>query len=153
GIVDGLAQITGRIGAKIADIDLFVHGFTVATNAFLMRTGARVALVTTKGFADVLHIGNQVRPQTYALLQQKPAPLVERGMVVEVDERIDAQGGVVQALDDGAIADTVARIRALGADSVAVSLIFSFMNESHEAKLAQAIRAALPDRPVYASHA
>jgi N-methylhydantoinase A len=152
GIVDGLAQITGRAGARIADIDLFVHGFTVATNAFLMRTGARVALVTTKGFADVLHIGNQVRPQTYALLQEKPAPLVERSMVIEVDERIDAQGGIVQALDDRSIADTVARIRELGADSVAVSLIFSFMNESHEAKLAQAIRAALPDRPVYASH-
>jgi N-methylhydantoinase A len=153
GIVDGLARITGRIGAKISDIDLFVHGFTVATNAFLMRTGARVALVTTKGFADVLHIGNQVRPQTYALLQQKPAPLVERGMVVEVDERIDAQGGVVQALDDRVVAETVARIQALGADSVAISLIFSFLNDSHEAKLAQALRTALPDRPVYASHA
>jgi N-methylhydantoinase A len=152
GIVDGLARITGRIGAQISEIDLFVHGFTVATNAFLMRTGARVALVTTKGFADVLHIGNQVRPQTYALFQNKPAPLVDRGMVVEVDERIDAQGGIVSALDDRGIAETVTRIREIGADSVAISLIFSFLNESHEAKLAQAIRAALPACPVYASH-
>jgi N-methylhydantoinase A len=152
GIVEGLARITGRIGARVSDIDLFVHGFTVATNAFLMRSGARVALVTTRGFADVLHIGNQVRPQTYALVQNKPAPLVDRGMVVEVDERIDAQGGVVQALDDRAIAETVTRIRELGADSVAISLIFSFLNDSHEAKLAEAIRAALPGCPVYVSH-
>ena len=151
-IVDGLARIVGRSGAQISDIDLFVHGFTVATNAFLMRSGARVALVTTKGFADVLHIGNQVRPQTYALMQKKPAPLVDRAMVVEVDERLDAQGGVVRALDDRAIAETVTRIRELGADAVAISLLFSFLNGSHEAKLAQAIRAALPDVPVYASH-
>jgi N-methylhydantoinase A len=151
-IVDGLARITGLGGARISDIDLFVHGFTVATNAFLMRSGARVALVTTQGFADVLHIGNQVRPQTYALLQNKPAPLVDRGMVVEVDERIDAQGGIVRALDDRAIAGAVTRIRDLGADAVAISLIFSFLNETHEAKLAEAMRAALPDCPVYASH-
>ncbi len=151
-IVDGLARITGRTEARISDIDLFVHGFTVATNAFLMRSGARVALVTTKGFADVLHIGNQVRPQTYALFQTKPAPLVDRAMVVEVDERVDAQGGIVRALDDAAIAATVDRIRALGADAVAISLMFSFLNGTHEAKLAQAIRAALPDCPVYVSH-
>jgi N-methylhydantoinase A len=151
-IVEGLARITGRMGARIADIDLFVHGFTVATNAFLMRSGARVALVTTKGFADVLQIGNQVRPQTYALLQSKPAPLVERGMVVEADERIDAQGGVVRALDDRAVAETVARIRALGADAVAISLLFSFLNDAHEAKLVDAIRVGLPGIPVYASH-
>jgi N-methylhydantoinase A len=151
-IVDGLARITGRSGARISDIDLFVHGFTVATNAFLMRSGARVALVTTKGFADVLHIGNQVRPQTYALFQNKPAPLADRSMVVEVDERIDAQGGIVRALDARAIADTVAKLRALGADAVAISLVFSFLNDTHEAQLAEAIRAALPDCPVYASH-
>jgi N-methylhydantoinase A len=151
-IVDGLERITSRAGARIADIDLFVHGFTVATNAFLMRSGARVALVTTKGFADVLHIGNQVRPQTYALLQNKPAPLVDRGIVVEVEERIDAHGGVVHPLDDRAIADAVIRIRALGAEAVAISLIFSFLNDSHEAKLAEALRAALPACPVYASH-
>ncbi len=151
-IVEGLARITGRSGARISDIDLFVHGFTVATNAFLMRSGARVVLVTTKGFADVLHIGNQVRPQTYALFQNKPAPLVDRAMVVEVDERIDAQGGVVRALDARAIADTVARIRELNADAVAISLVFSFLNDNHEAQLAEAIRKALPNCPVYASH-
>jgi N-methylhydantoinase A len=151
-IVEGLARITGRAAAGIADIDLFVHGFTVATNAFLMRSGARVALVTTKGFADVLHIGNQVRPQTYALFQKKPAPLVDRAMVIELDERIDAQGAVVRPLDAAAIADCVERIRALGADAVAVSLMFSFLNATHEAKLAEALRAALPGCPVYLSH-
>src|SRR6516162_7733533 len=73
-IATGIERITGEAGIAPGDLDLFVHGFTVATNAFLMRKGARAALLVTAGFRDILEIGSQQRPRLYPLRQQKPAP-------------------------------------------------------------------------------
>ena len=103
----GVERIATAAGLKPGDIDLFVHGFTVATNAFLMRKGARAALLVTKGFRDLLEIGSQQRPRLYPLRQQKPAPIVPRSRVVEVAERVDAFGAVVEALSDSEVARVV----------------------------------------------
>ena len=151
-IAAGIERIAQRAGCTPADIGLFVHGFTVPTNAFLMRKGARVALVTTRGFADVLEIGNQLRPKLYALVQQKPEPVVARGMAVEVNERIDAFGAVVEPLTEAEVARVVEATRALKPEAVAISLVFGHVNAAHEQALAQALREALPGVPVYASH-
>ena len=89
-----------RAGLRPADIDLFVHGFTVGTNAFLTRNGAKVALVVTKGFRDILVIGSQSRPDLYSLTSRKPEAVVPRSRTIEVDERIDAFGNVVTPLTE-----------------------------------------------------
>jgi N-methylhydantoinase A len=151
-IAPGIERICRMAAIAPKDVGLFVHGFTVPTNAFLMRSGARVALVTTKGAADVLEIGNQLRPRTYALIQSKPKPVVERGNVVEVAERVDAFGAVVEPLGDRELRRAVSQVVKLEPEAIAISLHFSFLAPGHEQRLASALRAVLPDVPVYASH-
>lgn len=152
GIVPGITRIAARAGCKVSDIGLFVHGFTVATNAFLMRAGARAVLVTTEGFGDVLEIGGQMRPKTYALIQQKPKPVIPRELVIEVKERIDAFGDVVERLTAEEVRRVVARVVEAKPEGVAISLLFSFLYSNHEAMLADALREALPGVPVYCAH-
>jgi N-methylhydantoinase A len=151
-IAPGIERICRTAGIEPKDLGLFVHGFTVPTNAFLMRTGARVVLVTTKGSADVLEIGNQLRPRTYALVQSKPKPVVERANVVEVAERVDAFGAIVEPLSDRELQRAVNQVRLLEPEAIAISLHFSFLAPEHERKLAAALAAMLPGVPVYASH-
>lgn len=152
GIAPGILRIAERAGCKVSEIGLFVHGFTVATNAFLMRAGARAVLVTTDGFADVLEIGNQMRPRTYALFQHKPKPVIPREFVVEARERVDAFGAVVERLTEQEAARVAEAVAALKPEAVAISLNFAFLNPAHEVMLAQAIRSARPGVPVYGSH-
>ncbi|MFN0055166.1 MAG: hydantoinase B/oxoprolinase family protein, partial [Planctomycetales bacterium] len=105
-------------------------GTTRGTNALLTRRGARTALVTTRGFADVLLIANQDRPRLFDLAIRKPEPLFER--VLEVDERMDAQGNVLRAPDEGTLASQLAELRATGVESIAICLLHSFANPAHE---------------------
>jgi len=149
----GVERIATAAGLKPGDIDLFVHGFTVATNAFLMRKGARAALLVTKGFRDLLEIGSQQRPRLYPLRQQKPAPIVPRSRMVEVAERIDAFGVVVEPLGDSEIARVVAELGALEPEAIAVCLNFSFLEDRHERLLAEALASAFPGLPLYLSSA
>lgn len=151
-IAPGIERICRTAGIRPRDIALFVHGFTVPTNAFLMRRGAKVALVTTRGAADVLEIGNQLRPRTYALIQSKPKPVVERANVVELAERVDAFGAIVEPLTDREVARVVNQLRLIEPEAVAISLHFSFLAPAHEQHMSAAIKQALPDVPVYASH-
>ena len=127
-----------------------VHGTTVATNTLLERKGARTALVTTKGFRDVLEIGRQARPSLYALEPTKPAPLVPAALRFEVDERIDYQGAVLRPLDPDSLSPLVAALKAAGVESVAVCLLFSFLTPDHERAVAAALQAA--GLPVSASY-
>lgn len=152
GIAPGITRIAERAGCRVSDIGLFVHGFTVATNAFLMRAGAKAALVTTLGTGDVLEIGSQMRPRTYALIQQKPKPVIPRDHVIEVRERVDAFGGVVERLGEEEVRRCIDALVALEPQSVAISLMFSFLFPGHEQALAAAVTAAMPGIPVYCSH-
>lgn len=150
-ISDGIRRIAAKAGIKPSEIDLFVHGFTVATNAFLMRSGARTVLVVTEGFRDVLEIGNQMRPDLYALRQSKPRPVVPRSRSVEVFERMDSFGARVRELTDEEIARVCGAVAALEPESVAVCLNFSFANDVHERRLADALSQSLDKVPVFAS--
>jgi N-methylhydantoinase A len=150
-IATGIRLIVKEAGCSPGDLGLFVHGFTVATNAFLMRKGARAALIVTDGFRDILEIGTQRRPQLYALRQQKPQPIVARSHVVEVNERLDAFGRVVTALEDQEIARVVAAVAALEPEAIAICLNFSFVNDRHERLLQAALEKALPEVPRYVS--
>ena len=131
-------------------VSRFVHGTTVATNMLLERTGARVALVATDGFTDLLFLARQDRASLYDLTRHHPAPLVTREHTVGARERITPEG-VQLALDDDAVADVMARVRALEPDVVAVALLHSYADPRHERRLADALRAALPDVDVVLS--
>ena len=133
-----------------ASIRRFVHGTTVATNMLLERAGARVVLVATDGFTDVLHLARQDRASLYDLARHHPAPLVRREDTIGARERI-APEGVVIPLTDRAIQDVIDRVRELSPDVVAISLLHAYRDSGHEIRLGDAIRAALPELDVILS--
>ena len=148
-IVTGIERLTKQAGIGPRDVDLFFHGFTIATNAWLTRSGAKTVLVTTEGFRDLLEIGTQRRPLAYSLTQRPLRPLVPRSHVVEVTERVDAFGQIVRALTDEEAQRVAAQVLALEPEAIAVSLLFAHLNPAHEEALADAIRRLRPDVPLY----
>ncbi len=136
------------ISEKIDDygeIDFFVHGTTAGLNAFLERKGARVALMTTKGFRDVYEIGRGNRKDMYSLSFKKPTPLISRQDIFEVDERILYDGTVQKALVEESVAEAVREIRRKGYESVAVCLINAYVNPVHEIEMKKIIQKSLPE--------
>jgi N-methylhydantoinase A len=133
-----LAGVT-RLELDVARLARFAHGTTVATNTVLERDGALTVLVTTAGFRDLLTIGRQARPKLYDLRVATPPPLVPPERVVEVTERIGADGQVVTALTDAEVERVVAAVAALAPASVAIALLFGFLAPQHEEQLADAI--------------
>lgn len=115
------------------------HGTTVGTNAMLERKGARVAFVTTEGFEDTIAIGRQTRPLLYAWTQPAAACLVAEGMRFGVAERVSAEGEVLKRPSEEELAELVERVRASGAEAVAVSLLFAFLNAENEARVVRAL--------------
>ena len=115
------------------------HGSTVATNAILERKGARSALITSAGFRDVLFIGRQERPVLYDLHPKIPPPLIPRERCYEVPERLDFRGELLQALDMDALDSVLDQIKHDGVDSIAVCLLFSYVNDRHEQRIKRRI--------------
>ena len=152
GVVRGTRELIERLGIAPSEIDFLIHGTTVATNTLLQRSGARTALVVTKGFRDVLHIGRQERPHLYDWRMQRPEPLVPRHLRFEIGERILYTGEVLTAIDDGDLEALVERVKAAGADAIAVCLLHSYANPEHEKTVGAALSAAMPDSVVVLSH-
>jgi len=136
-VLNGLRRIDAL--KKSSEIEI-IHGSTVATNALLERKGARTALVTTRGFRDVLQIGRQNRPALYDLSFEMPPPLVPETMRLEVDERVQHNGLVQKALDPSDVEAVLSHLSAFHPDSVAVCLLFSFLYPAHEQMLADRLR-------------
>ena len=139
-IRQGLDRICSKISVQLTELEV-VHGTTVGTNALLQRRGARTALITTKGFEDVLAIGRQARPELYNLNAIKPAPLVPDELRLGVSERVVASGEVLHALDENDLGQLVQKLERENVESVAVSLLFSFLHPQHEDQIAKAIEA------------
>ncbi len=146
-ILQAIEKIVAVTNATSLDIR---HGTTVATNALLERKGARVAFVTTAGFEDTLSIGRQARPSLYDWNIHRPEPLAGREMCFGIEERIASDGSVVKSLAPMSLHELRERVSASGAESIAVSLLFSFTNAEHE----RAILAALQPLfvPISLSH-
>jgi N-methylhydantoinase A len=151
GVIAAIDEVLARAVAGPGEVESFTHGMTVGTNALLEERGARTALVATAGFADVLDIGRQNRPSLYHPCRSRPRPLVEPELRFEVDERIGADG-VITALDDAEIRRLVDQLGGSGAESIAVCLLFAFKDGEHERRVTAALREALPDVHVSASH-
>jgi N-methylhydantoinase A len=150
-VIDAVEEVLRRAGAAAGDVDVFAHGMTVGTNALIEERGARTALIATRGFGDVLEIGRQDRPQLYRLCAPKPAPLVETGLRFEADERIGPEG-IVKPLGKDELRRLTALLRESGAEAVAICLLFSYLDPSHERRIAEHLRRELPDLHVSASH-
>ncbi len=136
------AILAGVREMAVPDTAAIVHGSTVATNALLERRGARTALITTAGFGDVLAIGRQNRPDIYALVPQKPPPLVPRQWRFEVQERVTAAGDVLIPLDNASLEAILPRLAAENIESVAICLLYSFLYPDHERQIGAAIERA-----------
>jgi N-methylhydantoinase A len=151
GVMRAVDQVLGRAGAAAAEVETFSHGMTVGTNALLEERGARTALIATRGFADLLEIGRQDRPRLYRLCAPKPTPLIERGLRFEAQERT-GPGGVIEPLGEGEPERLASLLEESGVESVAICLLFSYLDPGHERRIAAHLRERLPDLHVSVSH-
>ena len=149
-IVQGVTEILAQIGERTIDeVGYFAHGTTVGTNALLTGRGARTGLITTRGFRDLLELGRGRRPSMYDPQADKPTPQVPRHLRVEVTERVRHTGRVETPLDEDDVRRAVRDLKDAGVESIAVCLLYSFLNASHERRIGEIIREEMPD--VYVS--
>jgi len=144
GVLAAVEVALERAGAEASEIEAFAHGMTVGTNALLEERGAKTALVATQGFTDLLDIGRQARPHLYRLCAPKPPALVEEGMKIEAAERTGPQG-VIDPIAEREIERIVAEVEGTGAESVAICLLFSYLDPDHEQAIASRLRERLSD--------
>jgi N-methylhydantoinase A len=147
-VLNGVRLILADAKMHISDIDVFVHGTTLVTNAIIERRGALTALIATEGFRDVLDIGTESRYDQYDLSIEKPKPLVPRALRFTVPERVDVRGKVLRELDEKSVRDLAPVLRQTGVQSVAFSFIHSYANPDHELRAAAALRSEIPDLSV-----
>lgn len=145
---DGVLDVLAEDGVALSAVSQFVHGTTTATNAVVERKGGRVGLISTAGFRDTLEIMRINRERHYDLQWASPVPLVPRRLRFEATERMDYRGRIVTPLDTGALAATVAEMRAAAVESIAVCFLFSFMNPIHERRARDVISQVWPEVPV-----
>ncbi|MGB7260378.1 MAG: hydantoinase/oxoprolinase family protein [Pseudolabrys sp.] len=145
GVLDGMRLVLDDARLHVSDIDVFVHGTTLATNAIIERRGARTALIATDGFRDVVEIGTESRYDQYDLSIEKPKPLVPRALRFTVPERVDVHGEVRVPLDESAVNRLATPLREAGVESVAFAFLHSYANPAHEQRAAAVLKAALPE--------
>src|SRR5262245_65550493 len=134
-VIDGTRGALEAAGLAFEDIQLFVHGTTLATNAIIERKGARTALMATEGFRDIIEIADESRFDQYDINIVKSAPLVPRELRFTVPERMDVHGAARLALDEGAVRRVGERLRGLDIEAVAVALIHAYANPAHELRI------------------
>jgi len=148
---DGVLAAIEAAGATPATLDLIIHGTTATTNAVLERKLAKVGLVTTQGFRDVLELGRRTRPKPYGL-KGSFEPLVPREWRREVAERMDARGQVVTPLDEEAVAREVHALLAAGCESLVIHFLHAYANPAHERRAGEIARAIWPNDYVTLGH-
>ena len=153
-VIKSIADLAERWGVAADRITRFAHGTTVATNAVLERKGARIGVLTTAGFRDVLEIGRQLRTDVYRVILDPQAPvfLAPRRYRREIPERLDASGTVLTTLDETAVAKAADELVQEGVEAIAISFLFSFRNPAHERRAAELIRKRHPALALSLSH-
>lgn len=151
GAMRGLSEVLLAHGSRLADCETLVHGTTLVTNAVIERLGATTALLTTRGFRDVLEMGREQRYDIYDLFLRYPDPLVPRRRRLEVAERLDRDGRVLERLDEDAVLAAGERMLAEGVEAVAISFVHAYRNPAHERRAAGLLREAFPELAVCAS--
>lgn len=148
-VLRGITEICDRAAVAPADIDLVLHGTTVATNAVIENKGCRTGLITTKGFRDVVYIGRHQRPHHYSIQQDIPwqdRPLVKRRHIKTVPERlVPPRGEVLLALDEEAVRNAARDLQQDGAQAIAICFLFSYLNPNHELRAKAIVQEVCPD--------
>ncbi|QVM82715.1 hydantoinase/oxoprolinase family protein [Novosphingobium decolorationis] len=154
GILNGLGAICEKAGITPADIEFFLHGTTVATNAVLEGKGARVGLITSEGYRQVMQIARSFVPGGLAgwIVWPKPVPLAALEDTFEVAGRMNAQGEEVRAIDEAQIRDVLTRLKASGVQALTVSLMNGYLNGAHESRIGELAAEICPELPVSLSH-
>jgi len=154
GILNGVKALTDEAGVAAKDIAYFLHGTTVATNAVLEGKGAKVGLVTTEGYRDIMQIARSFVPGGLAawIIWPKPTPLAHLEDTVEVPGRMGADGKIVRPLDEQAVRIALQKLKANGVEALTVSLINAYVNGAHEKRISEIAAEELPGIPVSLSH-
>ncbi len=147
-VLEGVGAALKAAGVRAGDVQVIIHGTTLATNALIERKGARTALLTTEGFRDTVELGTESRFEQYDLNLQKPPPLVPRQWRLPVRERVAADGAVLLPLDEGSVLEAIATLRAEKIESVAVGFLHSYANGAHERRVRELLQEQLPAIPV-----
>ena len=143
-VVDGVRNLLEEVGSAPGALEELLHGCTVATNAILEGKGAPTALLTTRGFRDVLELRRVRVPNLYEPLYERPPPLVPRQLRFEIEERTGPRGEVLRPLDEDGVRRAAERIRDAGVESVAVCYLHSFTNPAHERRTGEILRELVP---------
>ena len=154
GILTGVAAICADAGVAAADVEFVLHGTTVATNAVLEGKGARVGLVTSEGYRQIMQIARSFVPGGLAgwIIWPKPEPLARLEDTVEILGRMDAQGRELRSVDDADIRAALEKLKRQGVEALTVSLINAYLNGAHERRVAELAAEILPDVPISLSH-
>jgi N-methylhydantoinase A len=147
----GVLAAIESAGLDLKEIGLIVHGTTTTTNALLERKLAKTGMITTRGFRDVLELGRRTRPEPYGLIGTF-RPLIPRELRLEVAERMDAEGEVVEPLDEPAVREAVQRLASAGCESLVIHFLHSYINPAHERRALEIAREIWPSRYVTAGH-
>ena len=152
GVLDAIDRALALAGRSLTDVSLLVHGTTLATNALIERKGARTALLTTRGFRDVLEMGNEGRFDQYDLRVERPVPLVPRYLRFVASERLRADGSVDTPLDEAAVVAAAQLMRMHAVEAVAVTFLHAYADGAHEARAGAILSEILGDVPISLSH-
>jgi N-methylhydantoinase A/oxoprolinase/acetone carboxylase beta subunit len=147
GMVQGVLELCAQAGVEPGAVDHLLHGTTIATNALLEHDGAIVGLITNQGYRDIIHIGRHQRPLHYSIMQEIPwqdRPLVQRRYRKVVGERLGPRGQVLTPLDKSEVRRVVQELKDAGVDSIAVCLLFSYVNDAHEERIRELIAEVHP---------
>ncbi|MDP7390355.1 MAG: hydantoinase/oxoprolinase family protein [Alphaproteobacteria bacterium] len=150
-ITDGLERLVSESGTSVPELDAVVHGTTLVANTIIERKGAKVGLITTKGFRDSLEMGREIRYDLYDLFFEKPEPLAPRFLRQPVDERIDAKGNVLRSLDENTLGAAVEKLVAEGVEAIAICFMHAYANDAHERQAKEILDAKYPDMPITTS--
>ena len=144
-VIAGSLELLEAAKLRPGDLDMFVHGTTLATNAIIERKGSRTALIATEGFRDILDIADESRYNQFDIFIERLKPLAERHLRFTVPERVDAQGRIVLALDEAAVRAIARRLREEKVESVAVSLMHSYAEPAHELRIRDILTEEAPE--------
>ena len=144
-IANGTKETPELYGVPVSEIEYFGHGTTVATNMIIERKGAKTALITTKGFRDLLEIGRQTRPSLYNIMEDKPETLVKRSLRKEISERVTAKGDILRDVDRDEVRAVLKELKEQGVESIAVCFLFSFLNSRNEKIVEDCIKEVWPE--------
>jgi len=147
-ILDGIARLLEEAGEQIGAVRQVVHGTTLVTNTVIERKGARIGLITTKGFRDSLELGREMRYDLYDLFLEKPDPLVPRQRRIAVQERLNAAGEVLLPLAEQEVRDAARSLKAQGVEAVAVCFLHSYLDPTLERRAGEILAEELPGVPI-----